>query len=60
VILAHVGGVPVEETLAMGGPALLTFAGLLAARVSSRVRRALGRGRRAPVRDGGARGVRGT
>jgi hypothetical protein len=33
---AHVGGLPVEETLAMGGPALFTALGALAAQLRAR------------------------
>jgi hypothetical protein len=34
--LAHVGGLPLEETLATGGPALLTALGALAAQLRAR------------------------
>jgi hypothetical protein len=45
-VIAHVGGVPIEETLAMYGPALLLAAGAAAARLGA-LRRGLGRRRRA-------------
>jgi hypothetical protein len=35
-IYAHVAGVPIEETLAMGGPALLTALGALTAQLRAR------------------------
>jgi hypothetical protein len=55
--LAHVGGLPLEETLATGGPALLTAMGALAAQL-----RARGIRRRSPARrpDRGRRVPRGT
>jgi hypothetical protein len=43
-VIAHVGGIPVEETLGMYGPALLLVLGAASARVSAR----LGRLRRGP------------
>jgi hypothetical protein len=36
--LAHVGGIPIEETLAAGGPALLAALGALAAQLRARKR----------------------
>jgi hypothetical protein len=33
---AHVGGIPIEETLAAGGPALLTAFGVAVARLRAR------------------------
>ena len=44
--LAHVAGLPLEETLATGGPALLTALGALAAQLRARRTR-----RRPPARD---------
>ena len=38
-IVAHVGGVPIEETLAAGGPALLTAVGAAVAQLHARLRR---------------------
>jgi hypothetical protein len=35
-MLAHIGGVPLEETLATGGPALLTALAACAARLRAR------------------------
>jgi hypothetical protein len=42
---AHIAGVPLEETLAAGGPALLTALGVLAAQLRARRVR-----RRSPAR----------
>ena len=53
-VVAHVGGVPVEETLGVYGPALLLALGAASARVRARVRRPRGghgRGRRRAVRE---------
>ena len=36
--IAHVGGIPVEETFVSLGPVLLLFAGLASARVSALIR----------------------
>ena len=36
--IAHVGGMPVEETLVSLGPVLMLFAGLASARVSALLR----------------------
>ena len=36
---AHVGSLPIEETLATGGPALLTVLTAVAARLRTRLRR---------------------
>jgi len=44
IVLGHVGGVPVEETLLMLGPAIVTAGGMMIARV----RYGLRRPRRAP------------
>jgi hypothetical protein len=38
-IVAHVGGVPIEETLAAGGPALLAAVGAAMSQVHARLRR---------------------
>jgi hypothetical protein len=38
-IVAHVGGLPLEETLAAGGPALLTALGAAVAQLRARLRR---------------------
>jgi hypothetical protein len=38
-IVAHVGGLPLEETLAAGGPALLTALGATVAQLHARLRR---------------------
>jgi hypothetical protein len=46
VTFAHVGGLPLEETIAAGGPALLTALGALGAQL--RARRI---GRRQPMSD---------
>jgi hypothetical protein len=43
-VIAHVGGIPVEETLGMYGPALLLVVGAASASVGARLRRL----RRAP------------
>jgi hypothetical protein len=40
--IAHVGGLPIEETLGMYGPALLLALGAASARVGARVRRLRG------------------
>jgi hypothetical protein len=37
--LAHVGGIPIEETLASFGPALLLVAGAASARLKAGIRR---------------------
>jgi len=39
---AHVGGLPIEETLATGGPALLTILGAFGATWRARLRRRCG------------------
>jgi hypothetical protein len=58
--IAHVGGLPIEETLGMYGPALLLAAGAASASLKARLRR-LGGGRggdrllRSPARDRAAR-----
>jgi hypothetical protein len=44
--LAHVGGIPVEETVALYGPALLLAAGAATASISTRLRRLRERGGR--------------
>jgi hypothetical protein len=57
VSFAHVGGLPIEETLGSLAPALLLAAGAASARLSARVRhlrarqrrRPAGKGRRCPV-----------
>jgi hypothetical protein len=41
-VIAHVAGLPIEETLAMYGPALLLALGAASARISARFRRARG------------------
>jgi hypothetical protein len=38
-VIAHVGGIPVEETLGMYGPALLLVLGAASASVRARLRR---------------------
>jgi hypothetical protein len=38
-IIAHIGGVPIEETLAAGGPALLTAVGAAVSQLHARLRR---------------------
>jgi hypothetical protein len=43
--VAHVAGIPIEETLALYGPAVLLVAGAASARLAARVRR-LRRGQR--------------
>jgi hypothetical protein len=43
VTFAHVGGVPLEETLGMYGPALVLALGVASARVGARLRRLRGR-----------------
>jgi hypothetical protein len=51
--VAHVGGIPIEETLGTFGPALLLAAGAASARLSARVRRVnLIRNRQKEVRHG--------
>jgi hypothetical protein len=58
--IAHVGGLPIEETLGMYGPALLLAAGAASASLKAHLRR-FGRGRggdrrlRSPARDRAAR-----
>jgi hypothetical protein len=42
VTFAHVGGVPLEETLGMYGPALVVVLGAASARVGARLRRLRG------------------
>jgi hypothetical protein len=44
-VIAHVGGIPIEETLGMYGPALLLALGAASARVRARLRRMRGPGR---------------
>jgi hypothetical protein len=44
--LAHVAGLPVEETLGAFGPALLLVAGAVSSRLSTGVRHVRGRQRR--------------
>jgi hypothetical protein len=41
-VIAHVGGVPLEETLGMYGPALVLVLGAASARVGARLRRLRG------------------
>jgi hypothetical protein len=41
-VVAHVGGVPIEETLGLYGPALLLAIGAASARVRARIRRPRG------------------
>jgi hypothetical protein len=43
--IAHVGGMPIEETLGFYGPALLLAAGAAAATLNARLRRLRGRWR---------------
>jgi hypothetical protein len=51
--LAHVGGIPLEETLASLGPALLVGLGVAWAQLRARLRRVFARARaRAPRRAG--------
>jgi hypothetical protein len=49
-VSAHVGGIPIEETLGMYGPALLLALGAGSARVGARLRRLC----RGPGRDSAA------
>ena len=54
--IAHVGGLPIEETLGMYGPALLLAAGAASASLKARLRRLGGRRGgdrrlRSPARD---------
>jgi hypothetical protein len=49
-VIAHVGGIPVEETLGMYGPGLLLVLGAASARVGAR----LHRWRRGSARDSAA------
>jgi hypothetical protein len=44
--LAHVAGLPIEETLGAFGPPLLVVAGAVSSRLSTRVRHVRGRQRR--------------
>ena len=44
--VAHVGGIPIEETLASYGPALLLAAGVASAWLSARIRHLRARKRR--------------
>jgi hypothetical protein len=46
-VIAHVGGIPIEETLGMYGPALLLALGAASARVGAHLRPL----RRGPARD---------
>ena len=48
-IVAHVAGIPLEETLAAGGPALLAALGAAVAQLRGRLRRRR-RGRDYPTR----------
>jgi hypothetical protein len=41
-IFAHIGGIPLEETLAGGGPALFTVLAAVTATVRARLRRRSG------------------
>ena len=41
-VIAHVGGIPIEETLGMYGPALLLALGAASARVGACLRRLRG------------------
>jgi hypothetical protein len=41
-VIAHVGGIPIEETLGMYGPALLLALGAASARVGALLRRMRG------------------
>jgi hypothetical protein len=52
-VIAHVGGIPIEETLGMYGPALLLALGAASARVRARLRRVRG-----PVATVGSRKAR--
>jgi hypothetical protein len=54
VTLAHVGGIPIEETIGMYGPALVLAAGAACASVGARLRRLSRRRRTATHRDQGA------
>jgi hypothetical protein len=57
---AHVGGIPIEETLASLGPALLLAFGVACAKLRARVRPgALSRHRAHPKRKTGARSAGG-
>jgi hypothetical protein len=57
-MFAHVGGLPLEETLATGGPALLTALGALTAQLRARRIRSRSRSRaRRPDRGGADRGA---
>ena len=49
-VIAHVAGVPVEETLLMLGPALIVAGGMVTARIRAGLRR--------PLRPPGARRAR--
>ena len=52
--VAHVGGIPVEETLGSWGPALLVAAGAASAKLSARrrrLRKRTRRGRGTPIRN---------
>jgi hypothetical protein len=52
---AHVGGVPIEETLASTGPALLSAAGVIAARLRARRPSTI---RRSPAQEADQRPMR--
>ena len=56
ITIAHVGGVPVEETLGSFGPALLLGLGVAWAKLRARLRRSERQSRR---RDNGALEARG-
>jgi hypothetical protein len=54
--LAHVGGIPIEETLGFFGPALLVGFGVAGAQLRARLRRVRSRATEhtAPTQDGAA------
>ena len=56
IVLAHVGGVPLEETLASAGPALLVAFWMEWASLRARAARLLDRAFPRPVREGEVEG----
>jgi hypothetical protein len=61
-VIAHVGGIPIEQTLALNGPALLLALGAASASLGARLRRLSqrrrARGQAATEHDRGVPGCR--
>ncbi len=58
--IAHVGGIPIEETIGMYAPALLLTAGAATASLRARYRRLSGRRRTRDTRKQGGAGAGGS